>query len=439
MTASAISYKIESVASIPLEVTRTADRNAARTVLLVILLAAPLAFGAVVPIAWAAMTIGVSLALVLWVISSVQQPHFTLTCSPVHLLAVTASLLGLVQLLTHRTVDPIASREALLKIAPGIVIFFLASKFFLTAAREAVHNFGYLVSAYAFAIAVFAIVQALANPSQIYWSITPRWGGYIFGPYVNHNHYAGLMELLLPLMLGFLFSRPSADPARPWLSFAAVIVFASVVLSGSRTGLVSVTIEVVAFVIVLLASVKLRPGRLATLLLLASLSAVPLYAWLAPDFLAARFQSALHSPEATYGERRNMALDSLVIMRNFPVTGSGLGTFSTIYPQFQSFVTDQQVDHAHNDYAEFLTETGIPGGAILLAALSLFAVHAWRNLRSLPRSSIDWVRIGATISCCGLLLHSFTDFNLHIPANAAWFAVCAGIAVAPSRSEAVSD
>jgi hypothetical protein len=43
-------------------------------------------------------------------------------------------------------------------------------------------------------------------------------------------------------------------------------------------------------------------------------------------------------------------------------------------------------------------------------------------------SGDDWIAIGAAVGCCGLLVHSFFDFNLHIPANAAWFAVLAGIA-----------
>jgi O-antigen ligase len=126
-----------------------------------------------------------------------------------------------------------------------------------------------------------------------------------------------------------------------------------------------------------------------------------------------------------------MALDSMAIMRHFPLTGSGLGSFETIYPQFQSFVTDRQVDHAHNDYAEFLAETGIPGAVLLIVALWLFGKNAWRNLIS-TRQFIGWLPLGATVSCCGILFHSFTDFNLHIPANAAWFALCLGVATMPS-------
>ncbi len=74
------------------------------------------------------------------------------------------------------------------------------------------------------------------------------------------------------------------------------------------------------------------------------------------------------------------------------------------------------------------------GGILIVAALALFLVQAGKNFRATlaPTSDIvAWVRMGATIGCLGLLVHSFFDFNLHIPANAVWFVVCAALAVAP--------
>ena len=67
----------------------------------------------------------------------------------------------------------------------------------------------------------------------------------------------------------------------------------------------------------------------------------------------------------------------------------------------------------------------------MLAALTLFLVACGRNLRqtlSGMSGTTTLFQLATAIACCGLLLHSFFDFNLHIPANAAWFAFCAGIA-----------
>ena len=97
-------------------------------------------------------------------------------------------------------------------------------------------------------------------------------------------------------------------------------------------------------------------------------------------------------------------------------------------PALQSFPTDLRWDHAHNDYAEALAETGLVGAAVILCALGLFFWLAFRNLRERLRHPAGWMQFAAAIGCCGLLVHSLVDFNLHMPANAAWFVVCVAIA-----------
>jgi O-antigen ligase len=91
------------------------------------------------------------------------------------------------------------------------------------------------------------------------------------------------------------------------------------------------------------------------------------------------------------------------------------------------------IDYAHNDYLQALAETGLVGAVFIASALALFLRLAFRDL---PHAASDggWIRLGAALGCCGLLVHSFFDFNLHIPANAAWFAVLAGLAtISPQR------
>ena len=97
------------------------------------------------------------------------------------------------------------------------------------------------------------------------------------------------------------------------------------------------------------------------------------------------------------------------------------------------------IDHAHNDYVEAVAETGLVGALLILSALALFLRLAFRDWGHPFRSQAGWIRLGAAIGCCGLLLHSLLDFNLHIPANAAWFAALAGIATTARGSEATQD
>jgi hypothetical protein len=66
-------------------------------------------------------------------------------------------------------------------------------------------------------MAMFALLQSLSSPDKLYWFRTPRSGGWIYGPYVNHNHYAGLMEMLFPIPLVFAFTRFARGRER-WLA-----------------------------------------------------------------------------------------------------------------------------------------------------------------------------------------------------------------------------
>ena len=112
---------------------------------------------------------------------------------------------------------------------------------------------GLAVTVYALALAVFAIVQFFSSPGLIYWTVKPRWGGWVFGPYVNHNHYAGLMEMLIPLAAVYVLSRPPRHPARLLLGFAVCVAVASVLLSGSRGGLIALGAEVLILAAILAA------------------------------------------------------------------------------------------------------------------------------------------------------------------------------------------
>jgi O-antigen ligase len=115
------------------------------------------------------------------------------------------------------------------------------------------------------------------------------------------------------------------------------------------------------------------------------------------------------------------------MVRDRPVLGWGLGTFLIAYPQYRSFSTDLVVNQAHNDYVQVLVETGILG----FACVAWFIVNLYRislrNWRAHSRVATVSV-LGALVGCTGILIHSLSDFNLHIPANAAMFFVLCGIA-----------
>ena len=118
-----------------------------------------------------------------------------------------------------------------------------------------------------------------------------------------------------------------------------------------------------------------------------------------------------------------------------PVWGWGLGTFPTVYPSYRTFYTNLFVNEAHNDYAQLLVETGLLGFALML----WFLVQVYRcGLPTSRRWEFKWdgaVSLAALLGCSGILLHSFVDFNLQIPANAALFYVLCALATSELSSQ----
>ena len=400
---------------------------ASRVVLVVTLLLAPLPFGAVLPAGWASITLGTCAAFLCWVIASTRRRALGLSFSAAHLAGLGAWLLAAGQLLVHATGDAVGTRESLIKLASYLLLMLLASAMFAESGDQWPERLGWMATFYGFGLSLLSIVQFLSSPGKIYWLISPRFGGQVFGPYVNHNHYAGLMEMLFPLVIVHLLQQRRGQ-ARWFLGFSAMLIFASVALCGSRSGLLVLVSEAGVVVAILLSWTRRRSVAVMAVVLTIALGS-GMAMWLLPDGARNHLQGAINPRDAGFRERRALAMDALRIFRANPALGVGLGSFETAYPRYESFPTDYTIDHAHNDYAEFLAETGIAGGLLLLVGLSSFLRCAWQNLRIQAPSPHDWLRLGASIACGGLLLHSFSDFNLHIPANAAWFAFCAGIAM----------
>ena len=400
------------------------------------LLGAPLAFGAVQAWAWALLGGLAASSLFLWGLGCVQQRALKIAWSPLYLPAVLFLLLGTIQFFAHLTLDSIATREALLKLATDLVFFFLAGQLLATVSPKAWRLSGLAVVLYTFSLALFAILQFFSSHGLIYWTVKPA--GSTFGPYVNRNHYAGLMEMLIPMAAGYVLSRPRSHPMRALLGFALLVPFASLLLCGSRGGFLSLLAEVVILGAVLLWRAPVPgPGRLATAGGLGIIAAALLFLWIDPGQVSRRLLTIANlarSPEVTLGERKVVAIDSLRIFRDHPWIGTGLGSFATAYPAYQSFPTDLVYDHAHNDYVEALAEAGLLGGLLIMAALAMFFGVAFRNMGQRLRREASWIQLGSAVGCCGLLVHSLVDFNFHIPANAVWFAVSAAMATSGPKA-----
>ena len=417
----------------------------ARLLLVAALVGAPLAFGAVVPWAWMALGLVAALALFLWALGSVQQGKLRIIWSPLYVPLGMFFLLGVAQYAAWLTLDRSETRQALILLAVDLAFFFLTIQLFAGVPPWTLYVFGLVVLAFAGALGLFAILQDTSGASRIYGVVeTP--GGALFGPYVNRDHFAGLMEMLIPVAIFSLVGRGGRSSlATSTLCVSAVTLgLASLLLSGSRGGLLALSgeIAIAAGVLRRAGARTMQRRRLAMAAAFALLAGAMLFAYVDPGWVAKRLGSVAYV-DSTWAEwtgtRQKMARDALHMWRDHPLLGVGLGDFETAYPRYQSFPSDEWIDHAHNDYVEVLAETGLVGALLILSALAFFLRLAFRDGGRHIQSQAGWIRLGATLACSGMLVHSLLDFNLHIPANAAWFAVLAGIATAASASDATYD
>lgn len=314
-----------------------------------------------------------------------------------------------------------------------ILKYFAYGCFFLAAAHLFSHNrerltFLWMFTVFGALIAALAIAQDVTAPGRIFWIWPVDTSGHVFGPYADHSNYAGLMELLSPLPLALALSTSRAG-VRAFCSLAALWMAASVVLCGSRGGVLALVAEAAVMAILLLHRYGRR--RMAKRIAVFAAVAILLIALITPRHVIASLW-ALHSPLTASGAGDRLAItrDTFSMLREKPLLGWGLGSFPVVYPQFRSFATEYFVNQAHNDYAQAWTEMGLLGFCVVLLFLALLFRAGIRNALDTRR---DLLAMAALVGCTGIAVHSLTDFNLHIPANAALFYVLAAAATVGAR------
>lgn len=404
----------------------------ARVLLAAALVVATLDFGADDVWGSTALLVVAVLILQLWALGTVRLKLRRVVWSPLYIPLGLFVALGAFQFVGRRTIDPIATREALLRLTTDLIVFFVTVQLFSNSGVKLWRAFGFMVTLFGSMLSIFSIVQFVSGDRMLFWNVDAA--GPPFGLYFNPDHYAGLMELLIPLTATYVVSRSADHPARIMLPFTVLLEIISLLLSGSRGGLVSLLAESVLWCVVAACCMRNETRRwLMTAAGVALVIAAGLFVWIAPAGTQNKLATVAHSEEwkeEWAAGRVRMSMDALRIFRDFPLLGTGLGSFETAYPGYQSEPTDLVVDHAHDDYAEALSESGVTGGVLIITALAMFFSVAFRHLRKRLEHEQGWIQLGATIGCCGLLVHSLMDFNFRIPANAAWFAVFAGLACA---------
>lgn len=395
-----------------------------------LLLFGPLAFGAVEPWSIFIMEIGAVVLSAVWLAKQWIDGEINILWNPLFLpmaaFVVVIALQFVFRVSIYRH-DSIA--QAMLYCAYGMLCF-LANQNLLRASQA--RKVAVILALFGITIACLALLQGVAPNGKLYWIRQPRLGGWIYGPYVNHNHYAGLMELLAPIPLVISLSRLADEKTRIAAGTAAAIMVGTIFLSGSRGGMLAIFVELAVLGIVL-SRQKKRSVRIAFAVAAFAVVLVSLLVWLGGKELSTRVGSISTEArgEISGGMRLSIDRDSIRMFRQRPILGWGVGAFPVVYPQFRSFYTNFFVNEAHNDYLQLLCEMGLLGFAIMLWFLAVLFHRVRGKISKWPTDVSGAVTLACTLGIVGILVHSLIDFNLQIPANAALFYVFCTIAAAP--------
>ncbi len=394
-----------------------------------LLMFGPAAFGAVEPWSIFCVEAGALLLTLCWFAKQWLDNELEVRSNPLFPpMGVFAALVA-VQLVFRGSAYPHDTWSQALLYCAYAMLCFLSSQTLLRTAQA--RQLAWMFCVYGFIVAALALLQGIAPNGKLYWVREPRLGGWIYGSYVNHNHYAGLMELLVPIPLVLALTRLADRKERIVAAMAAAIMVGTIFLSGSRGGILAIFFEMVLLGVVLLRQKKttriaVGVGGFAVVL-------IGLLVWLGGKELTTRLTSIsteAHS-EISGGTRLSIDRDTLHMFRQRPLLGWGLGTFPVVYPQFRTFYTNFFVNQAHNDYLQLLAETGVLG----FATMVWFVIVLYRKALSKIGNWMSDVGGAVTLACMlgfsGILVHSFFDFNLEIPANAALFYVMCTVAAAP--------
>jgi O-antigen ligase len=253
----------------------------------------------------------------------------------------------------------------------------------------------------------------------------------VSGTFINRNYFAGYLLMVIPLAIGHIFHRESfnGDLSMGWrrrlssvdgktyfLVFGVILMILGLLFSASRMGIMSLLLSFTVFTLLFR-----NPGkrqRVAKIPILILGLAVLWGAWISLDAVISRFFAI----SEVFEMRGEIWANTLQIIKDFPLLGSGLGTFIQIFPAYRSFHVEGFVSHAENDFLQLASEVGLLGMGLLTVAFVLLLRRAISGIRKLPREdSQRYIGIGGLVGILALMVHSTVERNIQVPANAFLF------------------
>lgn len=257
------------------------------------------------------------------------------------------------------------------------------------------------------------------------------------GSFVYKNHYANFLMMCLAAGIGLMVTSLQKDQMnspKDWMRSMATAMLGSkalvrislaimviaLVMSRSRMGNTAFFVSMTIVGLMALLLVKQRSKGLTILIIsMFVIDLVIVSAW----FGLEKVQQRLAETSLQQESRDEVIRDALPMVLDFPLTGTGAGSFYSTFPAYKTTDVHSFYDQAHNDFLQMTIEYGVPGAGIL-AILVCFAFY--KSVRAM-RKRRNSIFKGTSFACCmviiGMLLHMTVDFPLQAFANASYFVI----------------
>ncbi len=256
----------------------------------------------------------------------------------------------------------------------------------------------------------------------------------VTGTFANRNCFAGYLLMVIPLSIGFFFSREkyryerfmdwrhrlsSLDGKTLLIGFGLILMILALILSASRGGIISLLLSF--SLMIFLFRNPSRRERFSKISVLIFGLAILWAAWIGLDAVISRFFTASESFMKT---RWVLWVAAFKAFKDFPLFGSGLGTFSEVYSMYRSIHIVGLDIQAENDFLQLALETGLVGAVPLLVLFLFLFSKAAAGIRCLsPEEPQRYIGIGGLVGVLALMFHSIVQKNLQLPANAFLYTV----------------
>ncbi|MCX5694966.1 MAG: O-antigen ligase family protein, partial [Candidatus Omnitrophica bacterium] len=261
-----------------------------------------------------------------------------------------------------------------------------------------------------FLYAFYGIIHIMVQPPSV---------KFVISTFTNRNHFAAYLEMIIPLSIAYALVETN-KLKKIIIVFLAVVMGVSLFLSLSRAGIVSFFLAMLLLVILLQIKRQTRKGIAIIITLLLFLSIFLAVIGFSP--IAKRLGTIADPLKAMYG-RIEVIKETPRLVKDFPVFGTGLGTFIDIFQKYKSFSMSARYRFSHNEPIQLLVETGILGFGLFFLFLLTYLMrimNVWFKRRD-PRAA--YLTLGCFVGIFSIIFHSFFDFVFHVPANAFLFSI----------------